>query len=58
MAVSVADSANPYNMMPVGDRVVEETAKGANERIDKMAKKYLRVDKYLCFTGREKSGYS
>jgi hypothetical protein len=29
VAVLVADSANPYNMMPVRDRVVEETGKDA-----------------------------
>jgi len=28
VALSVADRANPYNMMPVQEGVVEETAKG------------------------------
>ena len=46
MAVSVADSANPYNMVTVQERVVEQKAKGPDERIDKVAKEYLHVDKY------------
>jgi PPOX class probable F420-dependent enzyme len=46
VAVSVADQANPYNMVTVRGRVVEQTTKGADEHIDKLAKKYLGLDKY------------
>jgi PPOX class probable F420-dependent enzyme len=46
VAVSVADQTNPYNMVTVRGRVVEQTTKGAEEHIDKMAKKYLGMDKY------------
>ena len=46
VAVSVADSANPYNMVTVRGRVMEQTTKGADEHINRMAKKYLGVDKY------------
>jgi PPOX class probable F420-dependent enzyme len=46
VAVSVADQANLFNMVTVKGRVVEQTTKGAEEHIDKMAKKYLGVDKY------------
>ena len=46
VAISVADSANPYNMMTVQGRVVEHTTSGAEEHIDKMAKKYFGLDKY------------
>ncbi|HXV46801.1 MAG TPA: PPOX class F420-dependent oxidoreductase [Nitrososphaera sp.] len=46
VAVSVADSANPYNMVTVRGRVVELTTNGADEHIDKMAKKYLGMDRY------------
>lgn len=46
VAVSVTDQANPYNMVTVRGRVVEQTTKGADEHIDRMAKKYLGMDKY------------
>jgi PPOX class probable F420-dependent enzyme len=46
VAISVADSANPYTMISVRGRVVEQAAEGANNHIDLMAKKYLGVDKY------------
>ncbi len=46
VAVSVIDSGNPYTMVAVRGRVVEQTSQGADEHIDKLAKKYLGVDKY------------
>jgi PPOX class probable F420-dependent enzyme len=46
VAVAVADMANPYNMVTIRGKVVEQTTKGAEEHIDKMAKKYLGLDKY------------
>jgi PPOX class probable F420-dependent enzyme len=46
VAVSVSDSANPYNMVAIRGKVIEHTANGAEEHIDKMAKKYMGLDKY------------
>jgi len=46
VALSVLDSSNPYDMVTVRGHVIEQTAKGADEHIDKMAKKYLGLDKY------------
>ncbi|HKZ61594.1 MAG TPA: PPOX class F420-dependent oxidoreductase [Nitrososphaera sp.] len=46
VAMSVTDSTNPYTMVAVRGRIVESTSQGADEHIDKMAKKYLGVDKY------------
>lgn len=46
VAVSVTDSSNPYTMVSVRGIIVERTNQGANEHIDKMAKKYLGMDKY------------
>jgi PPOX class probable F420-dependent enzyme len=46
VAVSVADQANPYDMVAVRGKVVEQTTNGADEHIDKMAKKYLGMDRY------------
>jgi len=44
VAVSVIDQTNPYDMVTVRGRVVEQATNGAEEHIDKMAKKYLGVD--------------
>lgn len=41
VAISVADQTNPYNMATVRGRVVEHTTNGAEEHIDKLAKKYF-----------------
>ena len=46
VAVSATDVANPYTMVSVRGRIVEQTNRGADEHIDKMAKKYLGVEKY------------
>jgi len=46
VAISVADQTNPYNMVTIRGRVIEQTVNGADDHIDKMAKKYLGMDKY------------
>ena len=46
VAVSVTDTSNPYTMVSVRGTIVEKTNLGADEHIDKMAKKYLGADKY------------
>ncbi|MFZ0513932.1 MAG: PPOX class F420-dependent oxidoreductase [Candidatus Nitrosopolaris sp.] len=46
IAISVVDQNNPYHMVTVRGRVADQTNEGADEHIDKLAKKYLGVDKY------------
>jgi PPOX class probable F420-dependent enzyme len=47
VGVSVIDSSNPYHMVSVRGRVVEQIkGKDADEHIDKLAKKYLDKEKY------------
>ena len=46
VAISIVDRNNPYNMVTIQGNVVEQTMEGADKHIDKMAKKYLGVDKY------------
>jgi PPOX class probable F420-dependent enzyme len=46
VAVSVVDKNNPYHTASIRGKVIEQTKKGADEHIDKMAKKYLGMDKY------------
>ena len=46
VAISIVDRNNPYNMVTIRGSVIEQTTDGADKHIDKMAKKYLGVDKY------------
>jgi PPOX class probable F420-dependent enzyme len=46
VSLAIIDPENPYRFMEIRGRVVEITEQGASEHIDKMAKKYLGVDKY------------
>jgi PPOX class probable F420-dependent enzyme len=47
LAISVVNSSNPYEMTTIRGKVTEQiTQNAAEEHIDKLAKKYLGVDKY------------
>jgi PPOX class probable F420-dependent enzyme len=46
VAITLIDPDNPYRYLEVRGRVDEITQDGAAAHIDKMAKKYLGVDKY------------
>jgi PPOX class probable F420-dependent enzyme len=46
VAVSVSDPENPYRYLEVRGKVDEITEDGADSHIDKMAKKYLGLDRY------------
>ncbi|MFI5419359.1 MAG: pyridoxamine 5'-phosphate oxidase family protein [Nitrososphaerales archaeon] len=46
VALSIFDQNNPYQTVLIQGKVVERSKTGANEHIDKMAKKYINVDKY------------
>ena len=46
VAMAIVDPDNPYRYLEIRGRVVEITEEGAQAHIDKMAKKYLDVDKY------------
>ncbi len=46
VALSIMDPRNPYRYLQIRGKVAEITESGADEHIDKMAKKYLNVEKY------------
>jgi PPOX class probable F420-dependent enzyme len=46
VSLAISDPANPYRYLEVRGKVTEIVEKGADEHIDKMAKKYLGKDKY------------
>jgi PPOX class probable F420-dependent enzyme len=54
VAISVANHNNPYEMVTIRGRVTEQTTEGANEHINKLAKKYLNLDKYPFMSPEEK----
>ena len=46
VALAIIDPDNPYRYLGVEGKVAEVTNNGADAHIDKMAKKYLGMDKY------------
>jgi len=47
VALAIADQDNPYNMVTIRGKVVDQIiGQEAEEHIDKLAKKYLGKDKY------------
>jgi PPOX class probable F420-dependent enzyme len=46
VALSLSDPENPYRYLEVRGRVVDITEQGADAHIDKLANKYLGVDRY------------
>ena len=46
VALDVCDPTSAYNVAVIRGRVKEVTLKGAEEHVDKLAKKYLGQDKY------------
>jgi PPOX class probable F420-dependent enzyme len=46
VAVTVMNFENPYEQVMIRGHVVEMTHDGADDHIDRLAKKYLGVDKY------------
>jgi PPOX class probable F420-dependent enzyme len=54
IAISIADQNNPYHMVTIRGTVLDITAQGADDHIDKLAKKYLGVDKYPFHSPTEK----
>lgn len=46
VALSVYDNSNPYNMVTIRGTVQEITSENADQHIDKLAKRYLGMDKY------------
>ncbi len=46
VSLALIDPDNPYRYLEIRGRVAEIVEEGADAHIDKMAKKYLGVDKY------------
>ena len=46
VSLAIQDPENPYRYLEIRGKVVEITEKGADEHINKLAKKYLGKDEY------------
>ncbi len=46
VALCVIDSSNPYHMVSIRGRVVEQVYEGADEHIDRLAERYLGLSRY------------
>ena len=46
VGLDIVDPDNPYRHLSIRGRVVDITEKGADDHIDKLAKKYLGQDRY------------
>jgi len=46
IALSVVEQNNPFNMVSIKGRVIEQTAEGADEQLKRLAKKYLGIGRY------------
>ncbi len=46
VALTIMDPDNPYRYMEIRGTVVEITQQGADDQINKLAKKYMGLDKY------------
>lgn len=46
IALSIVEQNNPYTMVSIKGKVVEQTNKGADEHLKSLARKYLGIGKY------------
>lgn len=46
VALSIVDQNNPFNMVSIKGKVIEQTTEEADEHLKKLAKKYLGIGKY------------
>ncbi|MDQ6723590.1 MAG: PPOX class F420-dependent oxidoreductase [Thermoproteota archaeon] len=46
VSISVTNQNNPYEMVTTRGKVIEQITEGASEHADRLAKKYLGLDKY------------
>lgn len=53
VALCIHDPRNPYRYLEIRGRVVEISEEGADQHIDRLAKKYLNVDAYPGRTATE-----
>lgn len=46
VSISMIDEDNPYSMLTIKGKVIKQTTEGADDHIDKLAKRYLDTERY------------
>jgi PPOX class probable F420-dependent enzyme len=46
VSISLVDESNPYSMVTVKGRVIDQTTDGADKHIDDLARRYLNAERY------------
>ena len=46
ISLSVVEQNNPFNMVSIKGKVIDQTTEGADEHLKRLAKKYLGIGKY------------
>ena len=46
VAISVVEQNNPFNMVSIQGRVIEQTTEGADDHLKRLARRYLGIGKY------------
>jgi hypothetical protein len=46
IALAVVEQNNPFNMVSIKGRVIEQATEGADEHLKRLAKKYLGIGRY------------
>ncbi len=54
VAIAIADASNQYEKVTIRGVLTEQTTEGANEHIDRLAKKYLGQERYPWRSPTEK----
>lgn len=54
IAISIVEQYNPYNMVSIKGRVIEQTSIGADEHLRTLAQKYLGFGKYFYRKPKDK----
>ena len=54
VAISIYDNENPYHMAAIRGKVIEITTEGAEDHVDKLAKRYIGMEKYPRRSADEK----
>jgi PPOX class probable F420-dependent enzyme len=54
IAISIVEQYNPYNMVSIKGRVIEQTSTGADEHLRTLAQKYLGFGKYFYRKPKDK----
>src|SRR5207245_4531375 len=57
IALSVVEQNNPFNMVSIKGKVIDQTTEGADEHLKRLAKRYLGIVYLPILNGRDSEGH-